>query len=257
MIEGLILPEMLSFTRKEGVCLVRTGSLYPLRYARNGHSWRDQEVNVIGHYDKSVKGEVAQDGITFANGFHNSGGDARFLQPQRAGGALIQRGIKKLESFACGFFCGTAISGCAKRGRQRAIEPPSQKNRGILGGPVRKMATIEGHVKNTWWISELSAWLRQWWRTAKNGCPTGCSTINRVEYTQPCIYCIRYLSEINYKSSGENWLKASGAASSNLVRRLRKTKRTVSVGPLRCLAMRSSVSSRSSGVAPALKKCGR
>jgi hypothetical protein len=60
-----------------------------------------------------------------------------------------------------------------------------------------------------------------------------------------------------HKSSGENCAKASGAASSKRVRRLRKTNLTLSVGPLRCLAMRSSVSSRSSGVAPALKKCGR
>jgi hypothetical protein len=60
-----------------------------------------------------------------------------------------------------------------------------------------------------------------------------------------------------YISSGENWEKASGAASSKRVRRLRKTNFTLSVGPLRCLAMRSSVSSRSSGLAPALKKCGR
>ena len=61
----------------------------------------------------------------------------------------------------------------------------------------------------------------------------------------------------NYISPGENWEKASGAASSKRVRRLRKTNFTFSVGPLRCLAMRSSVSSRSSGLAPALKKCGR
>lgn len=58
-------------------------------------------------------------------------------------------------------------------------------------------------------------------------------------------------------SSGENWEKASGAASSKRVNLLRKRKRTFSVGPLRCLAMRSSVSSRSSGLAPALKKWGR
>jgi len=61
----------------------------------------------------------------------------------------------------------------------------------------------------------------------------------------------------NYISSGVNWEKASGAASSKRVNRLRNTNFTRSVGPLRCFAIRSSVSSRSSGVAPALKKCGR
>src|ERR1700756_2713901 len=40
----------------------------------------------------------------------------------------------------------------------------------------------------------------------------------------------------SYMSSGANCEKASGAASSKRVRRLRKTKRTLSVGPLRCLA---------------------
>src|SRR5580704_16312814 len=40
-------------------------------------------------------------------------------------------------------------------------------------------------------------------------------------------------STLRYMSSGENWEKASGAASSKRVRRLRKTKRTLSVGPLR------------------------
>jgi hypothetical protein len=61
----------------------------------------------------------------------------------------------------------------------------------------------------------------------------------------------------NYMSSGANCENASGAASSNRVNRLRKTNFTISVGPFRCLAIRSSVSSLSSGVAPALKKCGR
>ncbi len=40
----------------------------------------------------------------------------------------------------------------------------------------------------------------------------------------------------NHISSGANCEKASGAASSKRVRRLRNTKRTLSVGPLRCLA---------------------
>jgi hypothetical protein len=61
----------------------------------------------------------------------------------------------------------------------------------------------------------------------------------------------------NYISSGANCEKASGAASSNRVNRLRNTNLTMSVGPFRCFAIRSSVSSLSSGVAPALKKCGR
>src|SRR5439155_15951727 len=62
---------------------------------------------------------------------------------------------------------------------------------------------------------------------------------------------------INYISSGANCENASGAASSNRVNRLRNTNLTMSVGPFRCFAIRSSVSSLSSGVAPALKKCGR
>src|SRR5215472_12083972 len=69
-------------------------------------------------------------------------------------------------------------------------------------------------------------------------------------------HAYRSLSK-SYISPGANDEKASGAASSKRVKRLRKTNFTMSVGPLRCLAMRSSVSSRSSGVAPALKKSGR
>ena len=60
-----------------------------------------------------------------------------------------------------------------------------------------------------------------------------------------------------YISLGANWEKASGAASSKRVRRLRKTNLTLSVGPLRCLAMRMSACSRSSGAASILKKLGR
>jgi hypothetical protein len=48
----------------------------------------------------------------------------------------------------------------------------------------------------------------------------------------PC----RYRLLVVYISSGANWEKASGAASSKRVSRLRNTKRTLSVGPLRCLA---------------------
>src|SRR5581483_247821 len=61
----------------------------------------------------------------------------------------------------------------------------------------------------------------------------------------------------SYISLGPSCEKASGAASSKRVNRLRKTNLTLSTGPLRCLAIFNSVSSRSSGVAPCLKKCGR
>lgn len=60
-----------------------------------------------------------------------------------------------------------------------------------------------------------------------------------------------------YRSSGANCEKASGAASSKRVSRLRNTNFTLSVGPLRCFAMINSVCSRSSGDAPTWKKCGR
>src|SRR5713226_9037591 len=60
-----------------------------------------------------------------------------------------------------------------------------------------------------------------------------------------------------YRLSGANWEKASGAASSKRVRRLRKTNLTLSVGPLRCLAIKMSAWSRSSGAASILKKFGR
>src|SRR6516165_1482624 len=62
----------------------------------------------------------------------------------------------------------------------------------------------------------------------------------------------------NYISSPPaNCEKASGAASSKRVSRLRKTNLTLSVGPLRCLAMRISAISRSAGEALRLKKLGR
>src|ERR1700730_7353599 len=54
-----------------------------------------------------------------------------------------------------------------------------------------------------------------------------------------CRYC---------PSGPEKWEKAPGAASSKRVRRLRKTNLSLSVGPLRCLAMMISAMSRSSGV---------
>ena len=73
----------------------------------------------------------------------------------------------------------------------------------------------------------------------------------------PTAACLPKAGQANYISSGANCEKASGAASSNRVNRLRNTNFTMSVGPFLCLAMRSSVSSLSSGVAPALKKCGR
>ncbi len=58
---------------------MRSGTFNAIRYARNRDLWRNQQVNMIGHHDEGVKGKIAQDGITFANRVHNSGGDARFL----------------------------------------------------------------------------------------------------------------------------------------------------------------------------------
>ena len=58
-------------------------------------------------------------------------------------------------------------------------------------------------------------------------------------------------------SPPENWLKASGAASSKRVRRLRKTNLTLSVWPLRCLAIMMSAMSRSSGVRSIFPQFGR
>src|SRR5438270_7906362 len=98
------------------------------------------------------------------------------------------------------------------------------------------------------WDYELSEsiWQAQGTRTQFVGC--GSQHTLRLAYRAP---------RKTYLSFGVNCENASGAASSKRVNRLRKTNLTISVGPLRCFAMRRSVSSRSSGVAPALKKCGR
>lgn len=89
---------------------MRTGSLYAVCDPRNGQFWRDQQVYVIGHDYESMKSKITQDGITLANRVDDDGGDARFFQPQWTSAAFVQSRVQKLESFACGVFCGTAIS---------------------------------------------------------------------------------------------------------------------------------------------------
>jgi len=76
VVEGIVLPEMLAFAGEDGVGLMGGGTLDSVRYAREGDFWRNQQVHVIGHYHKCVKGKVVQGGITFPNGFYDGGGNS-------------------------------------------------------------------------------------------------------------------------------------------------------------------------------------
>jgi hypothetical protein len=60
VIKGFILPEMPSFARQHGVCMMSGRAFNPIRYARERQLWSDQQVDMVGHYYEGMKGEIAK-----------------------------------------------------------------------------------------------------------------------------------------------------------------------------------------------------
>ena len=76
VIEGFILPKVSSLARKDGVGLPGGCPLYSIHDTGNGELGSDEQMDVIGHHHKGVQCEVAKSGITFANDFHDTAGNA-------------------------------------------------------------------------------------------------------------------------------------------------------------------------------------
>lgn len=90
MIEGFVLPEAVAFSEKNSVSLMRCCTFNSFSDTGDGNLGRDQQVNMIGHYDESVKSKIAQKRFATSNGFYNRAGYLGIVQPQRTATAFVE-----------------------------------------------------------------------------------------------------------------------------------------------------------------------
>lgn len=113
MIKGFILPEVFSSATKDAVGVARAHAFNSIGNLRDGSLRTDEQVDMVRHNHKSVKGVVVQRELSTMNGLQDGSSDARVLQPMRTGAAFVQEIVYELEPFFRGVFCGTATPGCA------------------------------------------------------------------------------------------------------------------------------------------------
>ena len=81
MVEGFVLPKVISFAAEDSICFVRGDAFEAIHEARNGNMWRDQQMDMVGHDDKSVQVVEAQLCFTEKDGVHHTAGNAGIFQP--------------------------------------------------------------------------------------------------------------------------------------------------------------------------------
>ena len=140
MIEGFVLPEVLSGRAEQEVRVARGRALEQARNFVHGHGRRQQDVNVIRHNDVRVYASQFRF-LRFSQGRDHATGNGRLPEPKRAGIGAIEYAIQIEETLA-GIVGGGDL---ANMRRKRTLKAPGEKN--ILAGwmPVTEIPSVVWH----------------------------------------------------------------------------------------------------------------